>query len=132
MSTKTDAVWATGRRKCATARVRILSGSGKIKVNGKAIEEYFTSEAICGYIVQPLSVTGTSGRYDVIANISGGGPAGQAGALRHGIARALTKQDESLRPVLKNSGMLTRDSRVKERKKPGQPGARRRFQFSKR
>jgi len=132
MSTKTDATWATGRRKSATARVRILSGTGKIKVNGRTIEEYFPSEAIRGYIAQPLSVTGTLGRYDVIANITGGGPAGQAGALRHGIARSLTRQDESLRPVLKNSGMLTRDSRVKERKKPGQPGARRRFQFSKR
>lgn len=123
---------ATGRRKCSSARVRITPGTGKIKVNGKPIEKYFLMEALRGYIVQPLAVTATLGKMDVTANIKGGGSCGQAGALRHGIARALILHDESLRTVLKNSGMLTRDARVKERKKAGQPGARRRFQFSKR
>ena len=109
-------IGATGRRKTASARVRICQGSGKIKVNGENF----------------LTLTGLGNTLDVCANITGGGKTGQAGALRHGIARALIKFDESLRPVLKNSGMLTRDSREKERKKAGQPGARKRFQFSKR
>jgi len=121
-----------GRRKCAVARVKLSSGSGKIKVNNKPLDKYFSTEALRGYIAQPLAVTSLLGKFDVFATIVGGGSAGQAGALRHGIARALIEQDPSLRPVLKNSGMLTRDSRVKERKKSGQPGARKRFQFSKR
>lgn len=125
-------IYATGRRKTATARVRIFSGSGKIKVNGEEFEQYFEVEALRGFVLQPLNVTGTNGQYDVCAVLSGGGKAGQAGALRHGIARALIKADEDLRKVLKNSGMLTRDPREKERKKSGQPGARKRFQFSKR
>lgn len=132
MSTKIQSICATGRRKCATARVLIVPGTGKVKVNDKQIEDYFTSEAICGYIAQPLAVTGNTGKFDISANIVGGGLSGQAGALRHGIARALVKYDEALRAVLKASGMLTRDSREKERKKSGQPGARARFQFSKR
>ncbi|MFA7230286.1 MAG: 30S ribosomal protein S9 [Victivallaceae bacterium] len=131
MVKKIEEICATGRRKCAVARVRIKPGTGKIKVNGKAMSEYFP-EAISGFIFQPLTVSGTNGKLDINANIDGGGTAGQAGALRHGLSRALIKMDESLRPVLKNCGMLTRDSRVKERKKPGQPGARKRFQFSKR
>lgn len=123
----------TGRRKCASARVVIAEGSGKITVNGKAFEEYFNTEALRGYILQPLAVTGFSGKIDVKATVAGGGKAGQAGAVRHGIARALVKHDEEVcKAQLKANGMLTRDAREKERKKPGQPGARRRFQFSKR
>ena len=125
-------IGATGRRKTASARVRVCQGSGKIKVNGENFDKYFNVEAIRGFILQPLTLTGLGSSLDVCATITGGGKTGQAGALRHGIARALIKFDESLRPVLKNSGMLTRDSREKERKKAGQPGARKRFQFSKR
>jgi small subunit ribosomal protein S9 len=125
-------IWATGRRKSATARVRIRPGKGEIKVNGKTAADFFPSESVRGYICQPLTVTGSSEKFDIFANIKGGGTVGQAGALRHGIARALVKHDDAMRSVLKNCGMLTRDSRVKERKKPGQPGARKRFQFSKR
>ena len=132
MTAKNEFIRATGRRKSATARVRIKSGSGKLTVNGKEIKAYFPDEALRGYINQPMSVTDSTGKYDIDANIQGGGTAGQAGALRHGIARSLVKVDESLKSVLKNCGMLTRDARVKERKKPGQPGARKRFQFSKR
>ena len=132
MANKTEEIWATGRRKCAVARVRIKPGTGKILINGKALDKYFPTESISGNIYQPLSVTDAQGKFDITANITGGGPAGQAGALRHGVARALVKYDESLRSVLKNCGMLTRDARVKERKKSGQPGARKRFQFSKR
>jgi small subunit ribosomal protein S9 len=127
-----EQIWATGRRKSATAQVRIKPGKGKYKINNKSIEEYFPSDAAKGYIEQPLLATETAGKFDISATIKGGGVIGQAGALRHGIARALIKYDETLRSVLKNAGMLTRDSRVKERKKPGQPGARKRFQFSKR
>ncbi|QSH40284.1 30S ribosomal protein S9 [Lentisphaerota bacterium ZTH] len=129
---KTQEIWATGRRKCAIARVRIAPGTGKVKVNGKALGEYFPTEEISTFIFQPLAITENNNKLDIHANIKGGGPSGQAGAFRHGLARALVKMDESLRPVLKNSGLLTRDARVKERKKPGQPGARKRFQFSKR
>ena len=132
MTSTSGKICATGRRKQAIASVRLQTGNGKIKVNGKSFEQYFTTEAIRGYIVQPLVVTSTISSVDIEANLKGGGSAGQAGALRFGIARALIKKDPSLRPVLKNSSMLTRDSRVKERKKPGRPGARRRFQFSKR
>ena len=131
MATK-EQIWATGRRKSATAQVRIKPGKGKYKINNKSIEDYFPSDAARGYIEQPLIATETAGKFDIAATIKGGGVIGQAGALRHGIARALTKYDDTLRSVLKSAGMLTRDSRVKERKKPGQPGARKRFQFSKR
>ena len=129
---KKNAIAATGRRKCASARVRIDAGSGKITVNGQKFEEYFETEALRGYVMQPLNVSGMAEAYDIDASVVGGGKAGQAGAIRHGIARALVIADENCKSVLKSSGMLTRDSRVKERKKPGQPGARRRFQFSKR
>ena len=132
MANVKNEIRATGRRKCAVARVRLLPGTGKIKISGKNWEEYFTTEAVRGYITQPLTVTDTGEKFDIYANLSGGGMIGQAGALRHGIARALVSDDESLKPVLKDCGMLTRDARVKERKKPGQPGARKRFQFSKR
>ena len=127
-----EKIWATGRRKTASARVRLFAGSGKITVNGKNFTEYFDTEALCGYVLQPMKLTNTVGSYDVEVTINGGGKAGQAGALRHGIARALVKENEDLKSALKKAGMLTRDSREKERKKPGQPGARRRFQFSKR
>ncbi len=132
MASKVDEFWATGRRKAATARVRLRPGSGKITVNGRPFEKYFPGEAVRGYVTQTFLVAGESADFDVIATIRGGGIVGQAGALRHGIARALVKANPELRSVLKESGMLTRDARVKERKKYGQPGARKRFQFSKR
>ena len=125
-------ILATGRRKCAVARVRMVPGTGKVTVNGKNWEEYFTTEALRGYIAQPFQVSGTVDKFDLNVRLDGGGMSGQAGALRHGIARALVAFDESYRAVLKSNGMMTRDARVKERKKPGQPGARKRFQFSKR
>ncbi|MFC1462194.1 30S ribosomal protein S9 [Verrucomicrobiota bacterium] len=123
---------ATGRRKTAVARVRLTPGAGKCKVNKRDIVEYFPREALRNYIEQPLKLTNTLEKYDISAKLSGGGMAGQAGALRHALARSLVVADASLRDVLKNSGCLTRDARMKERKKPGRPGARKRFQFSKR
>ena len=132
MAKKSDVVLATGRRKCAVARVRLTPGSGNVVVNGKGMLDYFASEALCGYVNQVMVVSETVGKFDISATLNGGGVAGQAGALRHGIARALMAYDETLRPALKAAGMVTRDARVKERKKSGQPGARRRFQFSKR
>ena len=132
MVKKSDVVLATGRRKCAVARVRLTPGSGNVVVNGKPMADYFTSESLCGFVNQVFTVSETTDKFDVAARIDGGGIAGQAGALRHGIARALVSYDEELRPALKAAGMMTRDARVKERKKSGQPGARRRFQFSKR
>lgn len=125
-------ILATGRRKCAVARVRMVPGTGKVTVNGKNWEEYFTTEALRGFIAQPFVVSNTVDKFDLKVRLDGGGMSGQAGALRHGIARALVAYDESYRAVLKSNGMMTRDSRVKERKKAGQPGARKRFQFSKR
>ena len=132
MAEKTDEYSATGRRKTAVARVRLIAGTGKWKVNKRGIDDYFPSESLRNYIDQPLKLTNTQGKYDISARLSGGGISGQAGALRHGLARALSLADGSLREVLKNSGCLTRDSRMKERKKSGQPGARKKFQFSKR
>jgi small subunit ribosomal protein S9 len=122
----------TGRRKTAIARVRLATGSGKITVNGRAFENYFPVETLRATAAQPLAVTSTTEKVDASINVSGGGPNGQAGAVSHGIARALLKFDANLRPQLKAEGLLTRDSRMKERKKYGQPGARKRFQFSKR
>ena len=122
----------TGRRKTAVARVRLATGSGKITVNGRPFENYFPVETLRATASQPLAVTGTAEKVDTKVNVSGGGPNGQAGAVSHGIARALLKFDANLRPQLKAEGLLTRDSRMKERKKYGQPGARKRFQFSKR
>jgi small subunit ribosomal protein S9 len=122
----------TGRRKTSVARVRLCSGTGKITVNGRAFDNYFPMDALRMQAVQPLTVTGTADKFDVRVNVTGGGPAGQAGAVRHGIARALLTVDANLRPTLKAEGLLTRDSRMKERKKYGQPGARKRFQYSKR
>lgn len=122
----------TGRRKTSIARVRLASGSGKITVNGRAFETYFPVETQRGTVTQPLTITGTADKFDVRVNVSGGGPNGQAGAVRHGIARALLLADANFRAPLKAEGLLTRDPRMKERKKYGQPGARKRFQFSKR
>jgi small subunit ribosomal protein S9 len=122
----------TGRRKTAIARVRLASGSGTIIINGRTFETYFPLETQRAAVSQPLTVTGTSSKLDARVNVSGGGPNGQAGAVRHGIARALLEFDANLRPALKAEGLLTRDPRMKERKKYGQPGARKRFQFSKR
>jgi small subunit ribosomal protein S9 len=124
-------LWTVGRRKSAVARVKTTEGTGQIKVNGKSLEEYFTVEAQRGYLMQPLELTGVS-ELDFLINVKGGGMAGQSGAVRHGISRAIQTWKPELRSVLKEAGMLTRDSRVKERNKPGQPGARRKFQFSKR
>jgi small subunit ribosomal protein S9 len=122
----------TGRRKTAVARVRLAAGTGKIVVNGRAFENYFPVETLRGIASLPLTVTGLADKYDAQVTVSGGGPNGQAGAVRHGIARALLTVDANLRPLLKSEGLLTRDSRMRERKKYGQPGARKRFQFSKR
>jgi len=132
MATQTQEFLGTGRRKTAVARVRMASGAGKITVNGRAFETYFPTETLRGVVTAPLTRTETANKYDVNISVSGGGPHGQAGAVRHGIARALLEVDANLRPVLKADGFLTRDSRMKERKKYGQPGARKRFQFSKR
>jgi small subunit ribosomal protein S9 len=122
----------TGRRKTAVARVRLAVGSGKITVNGRAFEAYFNTDSLRSVVIQPLTATDSTSKFDVRVNVNGGGPNGQAGAVRHGIARALLEADANLRPTLKSQGLLTRDSRMKERKKYGQPGARKRFQFSKR
>ena len=123
---------ATGRRKCAVARIRMSPGSGKIEINGKPFEEYFPTVSLQNTVLAPLQVAKSANAYDVIVNATGGGPAGQAGAVRMAVARALLLADENLRGPLKSEGFLTRDPRMKERKKPGQPGARKRFQFSKR
>ena len=132
MATKTNEFLGTGRRKTAVARVRIATGSGKIVVNGRPVENYFVLDTQRSTVTQPLTVTGTADKLDVRVNVTGGGPNGQAGATRHGLARALLKFDANLRPQLKAEGFLTRDPRERERKKYGQPGARKRFQFSKR
>jgi small subunit ribosomal protein S9 len=129
---ETNAFLGTGRRKTAVARVRMAPGSGKITVNGRAFEVYFPLEQLRMQAVQPLTITDTAAKFDLNINVQGGGPNGQAGAVRHGIARALLKADTNYRPALKAEGLLTRDPRMKERKKYGQPGARKRFQFSKR
>lgn len=123
---------ATGRRKRSVARVTLVPGTGRIIVNKREFENYFPRETLRMIIKQPLQLTGMAGKYDVIANVIGGGLSGQAGALRHGIARALVELDADLKPKLKKEGFLTRDPREVERKKYGQRGARRRFQFSKR
>jgi len=124
--------YGTGRRKTATARVFLRPGSGAVTVNGRGIEQYFPSEILRMVVRQPLVLTENNEKLDVVATVAGGGSAGQAGAVRHGISRALIELDETLRERLKSAGLLTRDPRKKERKKYGQPGARKRFQFSKR
>jgi small subunit ribosomal protein S9 len=125
-------VTTTGRRKTAIARVRLKPGTGNIHVNGRPLAEYFPREVLCMRVHQAFEAAGMDGQYDVLAHCHGGGIAGQADALRHGISRALEKVDPKLRPPLKRGGFLTRDARKKERKKYGQRGARARFQFSKR
>ncbi len=124
--------YGTGRRKTSTARVYLRPGSGEIRVNRKTFENYFPNQALRMIISQPLKLTGTDEKFDIIVNVAGGGPAGQAGAVRHGITRALMVFNSDLRPALKQAGLVTRDPRIKERKKYGQKGARKRFQFSKR
>ncbi|MBU0650276.1 30S ribosomal protein S9 [bacterium] len=123
---------AIGRRKKSSARVVLMPGSGKIEINGRGPEEYFCRPTLIMILKQPLQLTQTEKKYDIKVNVDGGGVAGQAGAVRHGIARALIVSDEKLRSVLKKEGFLTRDSRMKERKKYGRKKARKRFQFSKR
>ncbi len=123
---------ATGRRKTSVARVILKPGKGNIVVNRKSVEQYFPRESLQMIIRQPLELVGMHNKLDVSANVKGGGLSGQAGALRHGIARALTEVDTDFRPKLKKEGLLTRDPRMKERKKYGLAGARKRFQFSKR
>ena len=133
MATKTtNEFLGTGRRKTAIARVRLATGSGKITVNGRAFESYFPLETLRATVSQPLITAALTDKVDVRVNVTGGGPNGQAGATRHGISRALLKFDVNLRGALKKEGFLTRDPRERERKKYGQPGARKRFQFSKR
>ena len=132
MANKTNEVLGTGRRKTAVARVRLAAGTGKITVNGRAFENYFPLETLRATVSQPLVTASLTDKVDIRVNVSGGGPNGQAGATRHGISRALLKLDGNLRGALKKEGFLTRDPRERERKKYGQPGARKRFQFSKR
>ena len=129
---KEDSFYATGRRKESTARVWLTPGSGEIKVNGKTLLEHFKRETLKMLIEQPLEITDSLSTYDIFASVRGGGLSGQAGALRLGISRALTKVNDDMRPPLKQAGFLTRDPRMVERKKAGQPKARKRFQFSKR
>ncbi len=125
-------ITATGRRKTAIARIRMQPGDGKITINGRPFEEYFPTTTLQNGVLQPFLTTDHSKKWDVVVRAEGGGTPGQVGAVRLGIARALLKHDPELRPSLKKEGLLTRDARMKERKKSGQPGARKRFQFSKR
>jgi small subunit ribosomal protein S9 len=124
--------YGTGRRKTSTARVYLRPGAGDVIVNRKPFDRYFPNETLRMIIRQPLQLTETAAKFDVLINVSGGGPTGQAGAIRHGITRALLEFNADLRPALKQAGLVTRDPRIKERKKYGQKGARKRFQFSKR
>ena len=124
--------YGTGRRKKSVARVRVLPGSGEISINGRSIDDYFGLETMKLIVNQPFEVTGTVGKYDIVCTVKGGGFSGQAGAIRHGVARALLQADETFRIPLKRAGFLTRDPRLKERKKYGLKAARRAPQFSKR
>jgi len=128
----TSRAYGTGRRKSSVARVWLQPGEGKVQVNDRPVDEFFTHPTLKMLLMQPLKVVGQEGKYDVMASVSGGGSTGQAGAIRLGIARALVRVDDTMRTALKKAGLLTRDPRVKERKKYGQKGARARFQFSKR
>lgn len=130
MSTQFD--YGTGRRKTATARTRLYAGSGNIEINGRPMEQYFPRKTLQMIIRQPLVLTKSADRFDIKVNVSGGGQAGQAAAVRHGISRALLQADAELRSVLKRAGFLTRDARKKERKKYGLAAARARYQYSKR
>ena len=129
---ETQKFFSTGRRKDAVARVILTPGKGTRRINGRSLSDYFNDKALEKEVERPLEITERAGAYEVVVNVAGGGIAGQAGAIRLGISRALIKAQPSLRPVLKKAGFLTRDSREVERKKYGQPGARKRFQFSKR
>ena len=124
--------YGTGRRKKSVARVRVYAGSGKITINNRDIDDYFGLETLKLIVRQPLALTGTADKFDIVCNVQGGGVTGQAGAIRLGLSRALLQYDENLRPALKKAGFLTRDPRMKERKKYGLKGARRAPQFSKR
>ena len=124
--------YGTGRRKKSVARVRVYPGTGKITINGRDVDNYFGLETLKLIVNQPFTVTETLGKFDIVANVHGGGISGQAGAIRHGAARALVTADEAFKPLLKKAGLLTRDPRMKERKKYGLKGARRAPQFSKR
>ena len=124
--------YGTGRRKEAVARVRLRDGEGSFDINGKSLDDYFNQDTLKMVVCQPLEVTENLKRFLVKVNVVGGGPSGQAGAIRHGISRALLGFDEKLKPILRKNGYLTRDPRAKERKKYGQKGARRKFQFTKR
>jgi len=124
--------YATGKRKCAIARVYMKEGTGLLTINKRNFDDYFTRDSLKMLIQQPLEITGKKDKFDFFVNVFGGGIAGQAGAIKHGISKALVEYDLAMRTTLKKAGFLTRDSRIKERKKYGQPGARKRFQFSKR
>jgi small subunit ribosomal protein S9 len=130
--TKANPIWGTGRRKTAVARVRLLPGAGKLLINGRELDKYFTEEKDRESARSPLVATKQLTTYDIFVNVSGGGPTGQADAVKLGVARALKKADSSLEGALRDGGFMTRDPRMKERKKYGQKGARKRFQFSKR
>jgi small subunit ribosomal protein S9 len=132
MAAVVDRFYAPGRRKTSVARVWIRPGAGRIVVNRRAFEDYFPRETLRMIIAQPLEVTSTVGQFDIFVTVGGGGPTGQAGAVRHGLSRALSRFDEKFRGPLKKAGLLTRDPRMRERKKYGQPGARQKFQYSKR
>lgn len=131
-SAKNTTLTAVGRRKSASARVHLKRGTGEITINNKPAAEYLYTEALMKSATAPLRVSSLDGQVDAFIRVSGGGPNGQAGAISHALARALQKLDADLRPPLKKAGLLTRDGRMRERKKPGRPGARKRFQFSKR
>jgi small subunit ribosomal protein S9 len=124
--------YATGKRKEAIARTWLRTGTGKITVNGRSLDDYFSRETAKMVVLQPLELTETMGKFDILVNVNGGGLSGQAGAVKHGISKALLTYDPLLRPILKKAGFITRDSRIKERKKYGQKGARARYQYSKR
>ena len=124
--------YGTGRRKHSVARVRVYAGTGKVTVNGRDIDDYFGLDTLKFIVRQPLALTDTLGKFDVVCTVAGGGVSGQAGAIRHGLSRALLQSGDEVRPILKKAGFLTRDPRMKERKKPGLRGARRAPQFSKR
>ena len=124
--------YGTGRRKSSVARVRVYNGTGKITINDRSIDDYFGLETLKLIVRQPLAATGSEGKFDIVCRVAGGGVTGQAGAIRHGLSRALLQYDAELRPTLKKAGFLTRDPRMKERKKYGLKGARRAPQFSKR
>jgi len=129
---KVEEFAATGRRKTSVARVRLTKGSGTITVNGKDVKDYFDTKDMFDMLSRPLVLTERADQYNMTVSVSGGGKTGQCGAISHGTSRALVAAEEELKPILKKAGLLSRDARMKERKKPGQPGARKRFQFSQR